>query len=333
MRPSTRSASCWRTPPRRAAAASGPGTSRSTRPAAAARPAAATGSRRSRCSSSPTSSSPARTAAGAASGPRCSRCAYRGRSIADVLDMTVDRGPRLLRRTSPRWSGRCSPWSTSASATCGSASRISTLSGGEAQRLKLSRHLRRRPGRPAHALHPRRADDRPALRGRRRAPHRAAAPRRRGPLASWSIEHNLDVVKTADWVIDLGPEGGERGRPGGRRGHAGGRSRGCADVAHRALPRGHLNGGGRLKAADRPAAGSPKRRAPTPPGPRRRRIRRSAAPASTTCRTSTSTSPATSWSSSPASPARASRPWPSTSSSPRASGATSTACRPTSASS
>ena len=37
------------------------------------------------------------------------------------------------------------------------------------------------------------------------------------------IEHNLEVVKTADWIVDLGPEGGDRGGRGGGSGHAGGR--------------------------------------------------------------------------------------------------------------
>ena len=39
------------------------------------------------------------------------------------------------------------------------------------------------------------------------------------------IEHNLDVIKTADWIVDMGPEGGSRGGTGRRRGHARGRRR------------------------------------------------------------------------------------------------------------
>ena len=85
-----------------------------------------------------------------------------------------------------------------------------TLSGGEAQRVKLSRELVEALDGP-HALHPRRAHDRPALRRHQEA---AAA-----CSTGWStagntvvvIEHNLDVIKTADWVIDLGPEGGDAG--------------------------------------------------------------------------------------------------------------------------
>ena len=88
---------------------------------------------------------------------------------------------------------------------------INTLSGGEAQRLKLSRYpdAGQRPG--AAAVHLRRTHHRPAFRG-----HRQAAD---GPSAAWwtrgntvlVIEHNMDVIKTADWVIDLGPEGGDDG--------------------------------------------------------------------------------------------------------------------------
>src|SRR5262249_12046324 len=84
-----------------------------------------------------------------------------------------------------------------------------TLSGGEAQRVKLSRELAKRStGRTLYLL------DAPTT-----GLHFAAV---KNPLEVLSglgdagntvvvIEHNLDVIKTADWVIDLGPEGGARG--------------------------------------------------------------------------------------------------------------------------
>jgi excinuclease ABC subunit A len=84
-----------------------------------------------------------------------------------------------------------------------------TLSGGEAQRIKLAKELSRRDtGRVLYLL------DEPTtglhfydIEQLLRVLHRL---RDKGNTIV-IIEHNLDVIKTADWIIDLGPEGGERG--------------------------------------------------------------------------------------------------------------------------
>ena len=85
-----------------------------------------------------------------------------------------------------------------------------TLSGGEAQRVKLATELSRRAtGRTLYIL------DEPTTGLHFEDVQHAA---RGAAIASWIratpssiIEHNLDVIKTADWVIDLGPEGGDDG--------------------------------------------------------------------------------------------------------------------------
>ena len=84
-----------------------------------------------------------------------------------------------------------------------------TLSGGEAQRSSSRRSCRR--SLPADALHPRRADHGPPLRRHREAPRGAPAARRRGNTVL-VIEHSLDVIKQAGWIVDLGPGGGHGGR-------------------------------------------------------------------------------------------------------------------------
>ncbi|MGA8276888.1 MAG: excinuclease ABC subunit UvrA [Rhodanobacteraceae bacterium] len=133
---------------------------------------------------------------------------YRGHTIADVLDMTVedalalfDKVPALARKLDTLMQVGLGYIKLGQSAT--------TLSGGEAQRVKLSRELGKRDtGRtlyildePTTGLH---FHDIEQLLG---VLHRLADAGNTVVV----IEHNLDVIKTADWIVDLGPEGGERG--------------------------------------------------------------------------------------------------------------------------
>jgi excinuclease ABC subunit A len=133
---------------------------------------------------------------------------YKGRSIDEVLDMTVETAheffasvPSIARKLATLLEVGLGYIKLGQSAT--------TLSGGEAQRVKLSLELSKRDtGRtlfildePTTGLH---FQDIDLL---LRVLHRL---RDRGNTVV-VIEHNLDVIKTADWVIDLGPEGGDNG--------------------------------------------------------------------------------------------------------------------------
>ncbi len=133
---------------------------------------------------------------------------YKGRTIHEVLDMTVaeageffDAIPVIKRKLDTLLAVGLGYIRLGQSAT--------TLSGGEAQRIKLSRELSKRPtGRTLYIL------DEPTtglhfhdIRQLLGVLHRL---RDQGNTVI-VIEHNLDVIKTADWVIDLGPEGGQRG--------------------------------------------------------------------------------------------------------------------------
>ena len=143
---------------------------------------------------------------------------YKGYSIADLLEATVEEA-LACSRTSRRSSPSFRRWWTWGWATSIWASRSTTLSGGEAQRIKLARELsRRQTGRtfyildePTTGLH---FDDIKQL---------LDVLQRLVDLGNTVvvIEHQLDVVKTADWIIDLGPEGGEAGGHIVAAGHAG----------------------------------------------------------------------------------------------------------------
>ncbi|MCK7496701.1 MAG: hypothetical protein MZW92_41680 [Comamonadaceae bacterium] len=146
---------------------------------------------------------------------------YKGRNIHEVLEMTVEDAAGVLQRDARRSQRKLADADRRrAVATCALGQNATTLSGGEAQRVKLARELSKRDT-GQHALHPRRADHRPALPRHRAAAEGAACSCGTTATPIVVIEHNLDVIKTADWIVDLGPEGGDGGGRAGGGGHAG----------------------------------------------------------------------------------------------------------------
>jgi excinuclease ABC subunit A len=133
---------------------------------------------------------------------------FRGHSIADVLDLTVDDALALF-ENQPRIFHKLEVLRDVGLGYVHLGQSATTLSGGEAQRVKLASELAKRDtGRTLYIL------DEPTtglhfedVRLLLEVLHRLVD---RGNTVL-VIEHNLDVIKTADWVIDLGPEGGARG--------------------------------------------------------------------------------------------------------------------------
>lgn len=133
---------------------------------------------------------------------------YKGKNIYDVLEMTVEEGleffssiPKIQRKLQTLYDVGLGYIKIGQPAT--------TLSGGEAQRVKLATELSKRPtGRTIYIL------DEPTT-----GLHIADVHRLIDVLQKLVdtgntvlvIEHNLDLIKTADHIIDLGPEGGDRG--------------------------------------------------------------------------------------------------------------------------
>ncbi|MGH9481907.1 MAG: excinuclease ABC subunit UvrA [Terriglobales bacterium] len=133
---------------------------------------------------------------------------FKGRSIADVLEASVEEARELFENV-PAVRRKLDTLREVGLGYLHLGQSATTLSGGEAQRIKLSRELsRRQTGRtlylldePTTGLH---FEDVKAL----LAVLQALVDLGNTVLI---IEHNLDVIKTADWIIDLGPEGGARG--------------------------------------------------------------------------------------------------------------------------
>jgi excinuclease ABC subunit A len=140
--------------------------------------------------------------------PQVLEVKYRGRSVDQVLDMTV-REALAFFSSSPKVLRRLQVLDEIGLGYLRLGQPATTLSGGEAQRIKIAAHLSSHSGErilyildePTTGLH---FDDivklLAAFKKLLQAGHSLLV-----------IEHNLDVIKTADWVIDLGPEGGEEG--------------------------------------------------------------------------------------------------------------------------
>jgi excinuclease ABC subunit A len=133
---------------------------------------------------------------------------YKGRNIADVLDMTVDESEEFFRAV-PKIRDILQTLQEVGLGYLKIGQQATTLSGGEAQRVKLSTELAKRAtGRTLYVL------DEPTT-----GLHFADIAKllevlnklRNAGNTVLVIEHNLDVIKSADWIIDLGPEGGAAG--------------------------------------------------------------------------------------------------------------------------
>jgi len=133
---------------------------------------------------------------------------FKNLSIADVLDMTVEKGQKLF-TAFPSMVNKLKTLMEVGLGYIKIGQPATTLSGGEAQRVKLARELSRRAtGRTLYVL------DEPSVGLHAADVHKLIEVLQRLVEAGNSvliIEHNPDIVKVADWIIDLGPDGGDRG--------------------------------------------------------------------------------------------------------------------------
>ena len=133
---------------------------------------------------------------------------YKGHSISDILDMTVEQALEEF-SAFPRMMNKLTLLDEVGLSYIRIGQPAQTLSGGEAQRVKLAKELSKRAtGRTLYVL------DEPSVGLHAADVHKLIEVLQRLVDTGNTvliIEHNLDIIKTADWIIDLGPEGGDRG--------------------------------------------------------------------------------------------------------------------------
>ncbi len=133
---------------------------------------------------------------------------FKGLSIADVLDTTVDKGMELFANI-PAIFNKLTTLQDVGLGYIKIGQPATTLSGGEAQRVKLAKELSRRAtGRTLYVL------DEPSVGLHAADVHKLIEVLQKlvdGGNSVLIIEHNMDIIKVADYIIDLGPEGGDRG--------------------------------------------------------------------------------------------------------------------------
>jgi excinuclease ABC subunit A len=141
---------------------------------------------------------------------------YRGKNIHEVLEMTVREAMHHF-ANAPKVADKLRVLDEVGLGYLRLGQSATTLSGGEAQRVKLAAHLQPASARASHGAGKKRVLyilDEPTTGLHFDDISKLLAALRRLLEAGGSIvliEHNLEVIKTADWVIDLGPEGGDRG--------------------------------------------------------------------------------------------------------------------------
>ena len=133
---------------------------------------------------------------------------YKGKSIADVLNMTIEEAVEFFKNV-PRIANKLQVLQDVGLGYVKLGQSATTLSGGEAQRVKLATELSRRStGKTLYIL------DEPTTGLHTADIHRLLEILQRlvdGGDSVVVIEHNLDVIKSADYIVDLGPEGGDKG--------------------------------------------------------------------------------------------------------------------------
>jgi len=136
------------------------------------------------------------------------QCTFKGKSIYDVLEMTVEEALALF-ANQPKIRGKLQTLYDVGLGYMKLGQSSTEISGGEAQRVKLASELQKKPtGKTVYVL------DEPTTGLHTDDVKRLIAVLQRivdGGNTVIVIEHNLDVIKCADWIIDLGPEGGDGG--------------------------------------------------------------------------------------------------------------------------